>query len=60
MRTYLASLRALIPPTLAGVLLLALISLRPAHRNWQRYEDVLRAEIEQGEVKYWGGGSIER
>ncbi len=57
-RTYLASLRMLLPPTFAALLLLSVVALWPAHQNMQRWADQQRTIIEQGEVQYWNiGGS---
>ncbi len=55
-RCYLASLRTLLPPTFAALLLLSVIALWPAHRSLQEWADEQRTMIEQGEVKYWGIG----
>ncbi len=55
-RTYLASLRTLLPPTFAALLLLSVIALWPAHRSLQKWANEQRVMIEQGEVKYWGIG----
>jgi len=52
-RTYLASLRMLLPPTLAAFLLLSVVALWPAHQNMQRWANQQRTIIEQGEVQYW-------
>lgn len=56
-RSYLASLRMLIPPTLAALVLLSVLSLWPVQRNWERFADQQRQIIIQGEVKYWGIGT---
>ncbi len=53
-RTYLASLRTLLPPTFAAFFLLSVISLWPAHQALQSFNHERRAMIEQGEVQYWG------
>ncbi len=52
-RAYLASLRMLLPPTFAALLLLSVVALWPAHQNMQRWADEQRTIIEQGEVQYW-------
>ncbi|MCK4324373.1 MAG: tetratricopeptide repeat protein [Armatimonadetes bacterium] len=56
-RTYLASLRTLLPPTLAAFMVLSVIGLWPLHENSQYWEREQRTMIEQGEVQYWGLGS---
>jgi len=53
-RAYLASLRALLPPTFAAFFLISVISLWPAHQSLERWGDQERAMIEQGDVRYWG------
>ena len=52
-RTYLASLRTLLPPTLAAFMVLSVIGLWPLHENSQDWEREQRTMIEQGEVQYW-------
>ncbi len=52
--TCLASLRTLIPPTFAAMLLLGVIALGPLHRSVERWAHYHQAIIEQGDVQYWG------
>jgi len=56
-RTYLASLRTLLPPTLAAFMVLSVIGLWPLHENSQYWEREQRTMIEQGDVQYWELGS---
>ena len=50
----------LLLPTLAAALLLAVMSLWPVQKNWQRFESSQRAMVEQGEVQYWGIGAADQ
>jgi len=56
-RTYLATLRMLVPATFAALFLLSVISLWPARQSVQPWRDQTRAEILQGEVRYMGIGT---
>ncbi len=51
-RTYLATLRVLVPVTFAVLFLLSVISLWPARQSVQPWRDQTRAKIQQGEVRY--------
>jgi len=51
-RTYLATLRMLVPVTCAALFLLSVISLWPARQSVQPWRDQTRAEILQGEARY--------
>jgi len=52
-RAYLATLRALLPPTFAACLLISVVMLAPAARFLEQYNAQLRGEIQYGEVEYW-------
>ncbi len=56
-RTYLATLRMLVPVTFAALFLLSVISLWPACQSIKPWRDQTRAEIQQGEVHYMGIGA---
>ncbi len=53
-RIYLATLRMLVPVTVAVLFLLSVISLWPARQSIKPWRDQTRAQIQQGEVQYWG------
>lgn len=55
-RTYLAALRTLLPPTFAAFLLMSVIARVPAHRQIQHWTDRQHTVIEQGEVEYYNIG----
>ena len=59
-RTYLATLRVLVPVTFAALFLLSVISLWPARQSVKPWRDQTRAEIQQGEVRYRGIGASEQ
>ncbi len=52
-RSYLASLRMLLPPTFAAFFLFSVIGLWPFHRSLQWLASERRIMIDQGEPQYW-------
>ncbi len=56
-RTYLAALRLLIPPTLAALVLLSVVSFWPLCNAYERLNDEWRVIIDQGEASYWRIGT---
>jgi len=56
-RTYLTTLRVLVPMTFAVLFLLSVISLWPARQSVQPWRDQTRAKILHGEVRYMGIGA---
>lgn len=56
-RTYLATLRMLVPVMFAVLFLLSVISLWPARQSIKPWRDQTRAKILQGEVRYMGIGA---
>jgi len=56
-RTYLATLRMLVPVTFAVLFLLSVICLWPARQSIKPWRDQTRAKIQQGEVQYLGIGA---
>lgn len=55
-RTYLASLRHLVPLVFAVVFLASVVSLWPARQTVERWNAMTRAKIHQGEVEYYDIG----
>ena len=53
-RGFFASLRSLVAPTLAALLLLSAVSLWPLAGAESRFSAISRSKAEQGEVRYWG------
>jgi hypothetical protein len=56
-RSYLGALRALLPPTLAALLVLSALGFGLLQSNLRAMDDQQRAVMQQGEVKYWGIGT---
>ena len=56
-RTYLTALRLLIPPTLAALVLLSVLSFWSLHNADERLNDEWRVIIDQGEASYWRIGA---
>ena len=52
-RTYVTGLRALVVPTLAGLVLLSLLTLWPWHVGLQHFDQEQLEIIRQGDVQYW-------
>ena len=56
-RTCLAALRLLIPPTLAALVLISVVSFWPLCNAYERLNDEWRVIIDQGEASYWRIGT---